>query len=144
MRAERRFVRVYYDDLERDYPAIVADDGAYATWVRMLTATDKAWPGMPEVPRSAKAGQVRKLVNCGLVEMVSTHHFRIRGYDAERSKREQSARNAAASRWQSGRNAEVMPTPDQTSTNTKEGSTRPSSSSGARVRGPVYPLEKAG
>ena len=143
MRAERRFIRVYYDDLERDYRAIVSDDGAYATWVRLLTAVDKAWPGLAEVPRSARAGQVRKLVTCGLVEMVDTHHFRIRGYDAERGKREQSARNAAALRWQSARSTETMPnTETSTSTSTK-GSTGLSSSNGGRARGPVYPIREA-
>jgi hypothetical protein len=99
--AARPFVRVYHDDLMHDYPEVWADDAALATWLRLLVLTDKMWPTPPELPRSAKGRGLAKLVDSGLVQVVSEHAFRIKGYATERAMRQQSARNAAASRWQS-------------------------------------------
>lgn len=106
-RATRRFVRVYYIDLERDYPQIVSDDGAYATWLRLLVAADKVWPTTPELPKSVKAGPLGRLVASGLVSLLPRHTFSIRGYETERGARQESARNAAALRWQNGRSADA-------------------------------------
>lgn len=105
MKVDRHYVRVYHDDLVRDYPDIYADDGALATWLRLLVLADKMWPTPAELPRSVKMRPLRLLVDRRLVELVEPHSFRIRGHDAERTKRSDAARNAAAGRWQDNGNA---------------------------------------
>lgn len=105
-RPDRRYVRVYDDDLRRDYPQVWHDDRALATWLRLLSIADKMWPTVPELPRAVRPAPLSMLVDCGLVELMPAHCYRIRGHDAERNARSNAARNAAASRWS---NAETMP-----------------------------------
>lgn len=113
MRSERRYVRVYDDDLRRDYPHIWRDDRAIATWLRLLSIADKMWPTVPELPRSVRAHPLSMLVDAGLVELMPEDCYRIRGHDAERIARSNAGRNAAALRWHSEGNAagntKVMP-----------------------------------
>jgi hypothetical protein len=113
VKSDRRYVRVYDDDLRRDYPEVWTDDRAIATWLRLLSVADKMWPTIPEIPRYIKPGPLAILVGCGLVEALPAHCYRIRGHDAERNARSNAARNAAAERWHSERNADgnadVMP-----------------------------------
>lgn len=104
MSEPRRFARFYYPEFKRDYPDIYADDRAFATWMRLLTVAEDSWPASPELPRSVRAAALRTLTDRGLVT-VTGDHFELRGFTAERGKREQSARNAAAVRWQSASNA---------------------------------------
>jgi len=101
VRSDRRYVRVYDDDLRRDYPEVWTDDRALATWLRLLSVADKMWPTLPEIPRYIKAAPLAVLVNCGLVEALPAHCYRIRGHDVERTARSNAARNAAAGRWHS-------------------------------------------
>ena len=113
MSDDRKYVRVYHDDLIRDYPAVYDDDMLLASWLRLLVVADAMWPTPPELPRSIKARPLASLVEIGLVVSLPGHRYRIRGLDAERSRRQDAARNAAASRWHSKGNApgnaEVMP-----------------------------------
>lgn len=128
-RAERPYIRIYHDDLMRDYPHVWKDDAALAAYARLLVVADKMWPTLPELPRSVKPRALAVLNQPNadgkrLVEMMPSHCYRIRGHDAERQKRQDSARNAAAERWHSGSNAggnaEAMPKPkpSQDETNT--------------------------
>lgn len=110
-RAERQYVRVYHDDLQRDYGTVWVDDAALATWLRLLVVADKMWPSIPELPRSVKPRPLGTLVEKKLVVLLPAHGYRIRGHDEERRKRQESARNAAGVRWDSERSAEVMPSP---------------------------------
>ena len=107
----RPYVRVYHDALMTDYPEVYGNDGALATWLRLLVIADKMWPAPAELPRWARAKALAILTESGLVQLMPPHCFRIKGYDTERTARQDAARNAAAVRWQSGRNAEPMPSP---------------------------------
>jgi len=111
-RAERQYVRVYHDDLQRDYAAVYADDAALATWLRLLVVADRMWPSMPELPRSVKRRPLAVLTTpspitgAAIVELLPDHRYLVRGLNGERQKRLDSARNAAGVRWDSARNAE--------------------------------------
>lgn len=105
MKSDRRWVRVYDDDLRRDYPHVWHDDRALATWLRLLSIADKMWPTIPELPRSVRSASLALLVDSGLVELLPQHCYRIRGHDAERNARRNAGRIGAAERWQSERNA---------------------------------------
>jgi hypothetical protein len=115
--ADRPFVRVYHADLIRDYPDVWDDDAALAAWLRLLVAADGSWPAPAELPRSVKPRSLSALTDSGLLSLSGSHRFHIKGMDAERSQRQDAARNAAAKRWHSGshavgnagRNAETMP-----------------------------------
>ncbi len=107
MKSDRRYVRVYDDDLRRDYPQVWDDDRALSTWLRLLALADKMWPTLPELPRRVASAPLAVLTTCGLVELMPAHCYRIRGHDAERIARSNAARNAAVGRWgNAGRNAE--------------------------------------
>lgn len=101
----RPYVRVYYEDLERDYPEIFDDDAAVAAWLRLLVIVDKMWPVRPELPASVRGRTLALLTKSKLVTLVPPRHYRIRGYEAERLDRQEKAQRAATKRWQSGSNA---------------------------------------
>lgn len=136
MKSDRRYVRVYDDDLKRDYPTIYADDGALSTWLRLLVIADKMWPTLPELPRSVKPRSLRLLVDVGLVCVLPDHCYRIRGHDAERRRRQDAARNASAVRWDSRSNADgnakAMPRRDE---NENENESTPPPQVGHRKNG---------
>lgn len=114
----RKFARVYYDDLQREFPEVWADDALLATWLRLLVVAEKHWPTLPEVPRSVRPRALARLASTGLVLLTDPHCYRIRGLDAERTRRQDAARNAAGKRWDSDSNAEgnasAMPRQDET------------------------------
>lgn len=95
----RLFVKVYYEDLRRDYPEIYDDDAALAAWLRLLVIQDKMWPEPAELPRSVRARVLAVLTRAKLVAVAANHTFTVRGYIRERTARQATARNAAASRW---------------------------------------------
>lgn len=122
VKAERHFIRIYDDDLRRDYPAIWADDRALATFSRLLSVADKMWPTNPELPRSVKPGPLASLARCGLIVRHDDGTYSVRGLNAERSKRAALASAAAHARWSADGTADstasAMPTrqdktPDQ-------------------------------
>ena len=96
---DRPFARVYYVDLERDYPEVYHDDHLYATWGRLLAIAEAMWPVVPEIPRSAKAAYVKALVATSLVIRDGAYGYRIKGLDDERTARRTAARTAASKRW---------------------------------------------
>lgn len=107
-RVDRRFVRVYYDDLERDYaePCWFNPTGL-STYVRLLAGADKAWPSLPELPRAIRRADLTKLVAAGIVVLEANHHYSVKGYAKERSERESLARKAANKRWANGADADA-------------------------------------
>jgi hypothetical protein len=98
-RPDRKYARFYYDDFIREYPEVYADDVAFSAWWRLLVMAEKMWPIPPELPRSVKPRAVKALVAVGLVTECGQQCFRIRGLDAERTRRSGLARNAADARW---------------------------------------------
>lgn len=110
---DRKYVRVYYNDLIRDYPEIWADNDRLATWLRLLATADPMWPTPPELPRSVKPRVFGQLVDSSLVTTAGEGRYRMKGLDAEREMRSQNGRNAAAKRWHSegtpAQNADPLP-----------------------------------
>lgn len=99
MTDDRRYVRVYYNDLQADYPAIYRDHALLGAWVRLLVIAESMWPTPPELPGWAKGRLLRPLVDCGLVVLVPPHHYELRGHTAERSRRQDAARRGGRARW---------------------------------------------
>lgn len=94
----RRFARVYYDDLERDYPGLFYDPTTLSTWLRLLILSEKAWPALPELPRAARRADLEKLVSLGILEHLDHSRFALRGWVKDREVRAAHGRKAVGSR----------------------------------------------
>jgi hypothetical protein len=121
---DERYVRIYYTiRTDPKFEAVYGDDAALAAWVRLLLDADAVWPAPASIPKSCRAGAFRRLVESGIVDALPGHLFRVHGLDAEREKRGQSGRNAAAMRWHSGRtpmtDAVAMPSPSSSPNRTE-------------------------
>ena len=94
------FSRLYWrliDDAK--FVDVYPDDHHFALWARLLMAADMAWPASASLPFGARKVSLRRLVDAGIVDVLPSGRFRIRGLDAERAKRQKKASNAAGSRW---------------------------------------------
>jgi hypothetical protein len=114
-----------YHRFSVEFPDIYSDDRSLATWVRLLLLADASWPMRPPLPRSVREQPLQSLVSVGLVEIVAGDTYRIRGLDAERERRRDTARASASKRWHSDSNATAMPRRDETSTRRDEGDIPP-------------------
>ena len=111
------YSRVYWSVMDDEkFDGIREDVRLFGSWALLLGVADMAWPAPaftpPTVPRRALA----RLSDCGLIDQLPGHRFRVHGLGAEREKRSDSARNAAALRWHKNRNAEPMLDEDETRT----------------------------
>jgi hypothetical protein len=123
---DRKYLRVYYNDLSAEYPEAWLEDAQLALYVRLLAVAEAMWPRVPEVPRSAKPRSFRQLVQSGLVVLCPPHGFRIRGLDAERNARRNAARIGAGTRWGIAEgNAIAMPNRTEPNREEKKGIQQP-------------------
>jgi hypothetical protein len=107
------YSRLYHRFAE-EFPVIYANDRAFATWARLLMLADASWPMRPPLPRSVRGRPLADLVEAGLVT-VAGDFYSMLGLDAERTRRQDYARNAAALRWERERNASALPNKAKTS-----------------------------
>jgi hypothetical protein len=125
------YSRVYHSIVDDPKFATVYDhDRRLATWLRLLIVADQAFPASGVIPAGTNRAALQALVDVGLVDLGTGSRFRIHGLAAEREMRSQSARNAAASRWQSERNAKAML--DETRRDENKTSIPPPPTSGGR------------
>jgi hypothetical protein len=93
--SDRRYARIYYDDLEREYPEVWRDPVLRGDYTLLLSVADRAWPASPEVPRVARPKAVRRLGELGLILLEPPYHYRCRGMDKQREERRRQAAHAA-------------------------------------------------
>lgn len=111
------YSRLYWSVMDDDkFDGIREDVRLFGSWSLLLVVADMAYPVPAYIPPTIPKSAVRRLVDCGLVDELPGHRFRVHGLEAERAKRTHSARNAAASRWHSDGNAETMPSRDRDET----------------------------
>jgi hypothetical protein len=96
---DRRYARIYYDELEREFPDVWRDPVLRGEYTLLLAVADRAWPASPEVPRLARSAAVRRLAEAGLIFLEEPYHYRCRGMDKERSARRERAAHAAGVRY---------------------------------------------
>lgn len=110
MSDERKYVRVYHGIIDDPrFAAVICDDAAGWTWIRLLIIADQAWPSSAYLPRWVRSKPLATLTAAGLVE-VDGDVFRIHGLDPERQRRRDSASDAAARRWHGTRDADSSAT----------------------------------
>lgn len=98
------YARVYHSIADDSrFERVYGDDRALGTWLRMLLVADAMYPTSAPMPKRTKA--VELLIEAGLIVEQPGGRYIVHGLASEREKRTQSARNAAAVRWQSGSNA---------------------------------------
>jgi hypothetical protein len=103
--ADRPYVRVYYEIVDDEkFANVYGDDRALAGWLRLLLTADASYPASAPIPRWIAPKTLKTLEFAGLVT-IKGHQYTIKGLASERTMRSDSARNAAAQRWQSERNA---------------------------------------
>lgn len=113
--SDGKYVRVYYSVINDErFAAIYNDARHFGTWLQLLLIADAMYPADCPIPAYINRASFKALTECGLVEIRAHLHFKMHGLASEREMRAQSARSAAAVRWQSERNAERMPRQDKT------------------------------
>jgi hypothetical protein len=91
------YVKLYYSLLD-EYPGVWNSDPQLALFVRLLVIADKWFPQFAPIGR--RNGAYQSLLKAGLVlENEGGTGYTIRGLRADRERRTNAARNAAASRW---------------------------------------------
>jgi hypothetical protein len=80
----------------------------FGSWTLLLIVADMAHPAPAFVPANVPKASLQALAQCGLVDLLSGGRYRVHGLASERGQRSDSARNAAAKRWHSARNADPM------------------------------------
>lgn len=107
-REQRRFARVYYDDLEKDFPAVFFDPTCFSTYVRLLVGADKSWPSLPELPKAIRRADLQMLTSLTdaqghtLISLEPAGRYSVLGYAKDRGARESHARKGGIARWQNG------------------------------------------
>lgn len=95
------YSRVYLSIVDDPmFEPIYGDNDALATWLRLLLVADAMYPASAPLPRVSRSIQL--LIDTGLVQMRPGNRYAMRGLEAERERRSDAARNAAAVRWHSG------------------------------------------
>lgn len=100
----RRYARFYYERFIREYPDIYDNDRLFATWMRFLVGSEKAWPNDPELPRWVTTATLNTLV-AKEVLTVTGFHYQLRGYRAERERRANIGRAGAHAKWHANASA---------------------------------------
>ena len=104
------YVRVYYRVMDDPrFESVYTDARALGTWLQLLLIADGMYPAPASLPVYCHKPSLALLVSVGLVELRMHGQYVMHGLASEREKRSDSARNAAALRWQSVRNADPMP-----------------------------------
>lgn len=110
MSDRRPYSRVYWEVMDDEkFDGVREDVRLFGSWSLLLVVADMAWPSPAFVPPTVPKAALAVLSERGLVDLMPGHRFKLRGLAAERTRRSDSARNAAALRWQREGNAETMP-----------------------------------
>lgn len=120
-RPTRPYARVYYDQLQQEFPAVWNDHGLLGAWVHLLIRAERIWPVPADRPRRFPPARWAALVKVGLIQPVGGDQYRVLGLDAERKRRHDVASLGGRTRWGSGSNAdddpEAMPTDSDSNAN---------------------------
>ena len=88
-----------------EFPAVWADDHAFALFMRLLVRSDQTWPEPNDLPAGYRKTALATLVDAGLVTCQPDGRYAIRGQKKERERRAAAARTAANARWSDRKDA---------------------------------------
>lgn len=107
--ADRPYSRLYLSVMDDPkFDGIREDVRLFGSWALLLVIADGAYPAPAYCPPMVSKGALRRLADAGLVDVLTGGRYRMHGLANEREMRSQRARDAAALRWHSGRNADPM------------------------------------
>lgn len=98
-RDERQYVRVYYEQLEEEFPLVWRDAALRGDWLLLLARADKMYPAAPELPRAVCQDSIDRLVAAKILKVLDDFRYQVRGYAKARAARQATARAAADVRW---------------------------------------------
>lgn len=88
MSERQPYSRIYWSIIDDPkFASVYDDDRRLATWLRLLMVADQAYPASPSVPFGTDKKTLNHLVECGLIILGTGYRFRIKGLDAERTRR---------------------------------------------------------
>lgn len=99
-----KYVRVYYSIIgDERFVDVYHDAKVLGTWLQLLLVADAMHPADAPLPAYVNRTALKVLIGAGLIEERPHQHFCIHGLASERQVRSESARNAAAFRWNGSR-----------------------------------------
>ena len=102
---DRKYARVYFSVIDDPkFREVYRNEAAFGTWVKLLMAADSVWPASCALPRWVKPAPLKLLTDSGIVDVLDSDTYRIRGLDKERKAR---AAAAAVGGKASGRSRSV-------------------------------------
>ena len=125
---KRRYLRVYFDDLEADAPEVWFDPTCLSTYIRLLALSEKAWPSMPTMPRAVRRADLAVIQGANMIEYLPNDRFLLRGWRKEREGRAAKASASANARWDATADANALQ-PDMQSQSDRNAARAPASSS---------------
>jgi 5-methylcytosine-specific restriction endonuclease McrA len=94
------YSRVYWSVMDDPkFDGIREDLRLFGAWALLLILADMSYPAPAYFPRSTTPATVRKLADCGLIDLLTHGRYRMHGLEAERSRRSQSASQNSSLRW---------------------------------------------
>jgi len=117
--ADKPYSRIYHR-IMTEYPSVWRSPAQFGLWAQLLILAEKFYPDPAPTPR--KTREYRALVATGLVLEGDSGGYTIKGLAAERERRSEIGRNAAAVRYQSKRSALPMLDETRRDENRQEGS----------------------
>jgi hypothetical protein len=86
------YSRVYWSVMDdAKFDGIREDVRLFGSWSLLLVVADMAHPVPAYLPRTVPKGAVTRLSECGLIDLLAGHRYRIHGLDAERTRRRVAA-----------------------------------------------------
>lgn len=104
------YSRIYWHVMSDDkFDGIREDARLFGAWALLLVFADMAYPAPAYIPPIVARAAFRRLVDCGLVDDLGQHRYRVRGLEAERNRRSNAGRagGIASGRSRSGRSTIV-------------------------------------
>jgi hypothetical protein len=99
--AQGRWLRIYYQDLAIEYPAVWKDLALLGAWVHLLAEAEDAWPRRPACPSTVDEEAFAQLVAAGLISGDASGYV-VKGLDRQRRRMSEAGRAAALARWGHG------------------------------------------
>lgn len=88
------YSRVYWSIMDdAKFDGIREDVRLFGSWSLLLVVADMAHPVPAYLPRTVPKAAIVRLSDCGLIDLLDGHRYRIHGLDAERTRRRIAATN---------------------------------------------------
>lgn len=86
------YSRVYWSVMDDSkFDGIREDVRLFGSWSLLLVVADMSYPAPAYVPRTIPKAAIARLSECGLIDLLAGHRYRIHGLESERTRRKVAA-----------------------------------------------------